>query len=397
MTVVSSPGTGPRRASPRRSATSLPVLLGLCLLLAGCGGGDSFFDGAGTPGPVATATPDPVVGEEPYIWVRVEGSADVFADGEMYRLVEEDIAASDLGYIVVGYEVEQQLGISRNDGCRIWYSSDGIEWQMLGYTGTSGKNWMHSVVAGGPGFVAAGETSLGEADAAVWTSQNGTIWTQSWTTPGDADQLVNAVAVGGPGFVAVGETYPGEAAVWISRDGESWEAVADDAFSGPGDLEMYDVIAAGPGLVAVGLEETADGYDGAVWTSRDGTGWSRVPDPDGIFGGPGSQQIHHVVVGGPGLVAVGVVDYAREVVWTSPDGLTWTREPPGSIVFRGPGGNFVAIAEGPGGPAAIWDNSIWLAVPCSASDDEIAAVDESAGGEIDTSGCGEARPGGDGG
>ncbi len=393
MTAMPSRTTNPLSDPARRSPVLPAVLLALALIAAGCGEGGGFFDGDGGSEPAITTEPNLVVAEEPYAWVRVAGSAGLFADGESYRLEQEDISASSLGYVVVGYEIEQypDTGVSRNDGCRIWYSADGFSWEMLGYTGTSGKNWMHSVVAGGQGFVAAGETSLGEADAAIWTSQTGTGWTQAWTTPGDFDQQVNAVAAGGPGFVAVGETYPGEAAVWISRDGTTWEQITDDAFRGAGDLEMYDVVAAGPGLVAVGLEETADGYDGVVWTSRDGRSWTRVEDPDGVFAGPGSQQIRHVVAGGPGLVAVGVEEYASEVVWTSPDGLTWTREPPGSIVFRGPNGAFTAIAVGPSGPAAFWDGSIWLALPCSASDDEIAALAGTAGGEIDDSACAAER------
>jgi hypothetical protein len=389
-----------RSRPSHRPEGSTALLLVLCVLLAGCGGSDSFFESTATTngstadGPIVAAfTPDPVVGDEPYIWFRVEGSTDVFADGETYRLTEEGIAAGDLGYVVVGYEVEEYPGPGtyRNAGCVVWFSSDGYEWARLGYSGRSGKNWMHSVVAGGPGFVAVGETSMGEADPAAWTSESGSSWSQSWTTSGGGDQQVHAIALGGPGFVAVGESYPGDAAVWVSRDGMSWDRVDDAAFSGPGALEMYDVVAGGPGLVAVGLEETADGYDGVVWTSRTGTDWSRVADPDGVFGGPGSQQIHAVVAGGPALVAFGIEEYALEVVWTSVDGITWTREPPGSIEFRGPGGNFVEIATGPAGPAAFWDGAIWLAVPCSASDDVVAATADSAGGEIDDSACTAAR------
>jgi len=372
------------------------LILVLAALLAGCG--DNWADtpwtaaSTTTVAPSTTAAVDPVVGAEPYIWIPVEGSASAFGGSGAYSVHAEGLAAGDLGYVAVGYEIEEygDTGTYHNTGCVVWFSSDGVDWARLGYTGQSGKNWMHAVLAGGPGFIAVGETSMGDADAAVWTSADGSQWTQSWTSPEDGDQEMRAVTAGGPGFVAVGQTYPEDvdAAVWVSSDGVSWDRVdGGGAFGGPGNQTMYDVVAGGPGLVAVGFEETPEGYDGAVWVSPDGTDWSRVADPEGVLGGPGSQVLEAVVAGGPGLVAFGVEEYADQVVWSSPDGMTWARETPGSIVSRGPGGDFVDIATGPSGPAAFWDGQIWLGVPCSAPDDLIASLADRAGGTADDSAC----------
>lgn len=298
------------------------VLLGLVALLAGCGDDSPFTTATtgstDTVAPGTTAAADPVVGVEPYVWVPVEGSADAFADGDGYSLYVEGLAAGDLGYVAVGYEIEQygETGTYRNTGCAVWFSGDGIGWTRLGYTGQSGKNWMHAVLVGGPGFIAVGETSMGDADAAVWTSADGSQWAQAWTRPKDGDENVRAVTAGGPGFVAVGETYSGDedAALWVSPDGLSWEPVYGRAFGGPGNQGIYDVAAGGPGLVAVGFEETSEGYDGVVWVSANGVDWSRVADPGGVLGGPGSQVLEDVFVGGPGLVVVGLEEYAYEVI-----------------------------------------------------------------------------------
>jgi len=211
----------------------------------------------------------------------------------------------------------------------------------------------------------------------------------SWTASADDDQEVHAIAAGGPGFVAVGHVYPDtkDAAVWVSPDGISWEAVGDQAaLGGPDNQTMNDVVAGGPGLVAVGEEETPDGYDGVVWVSENGRDWSRVADPDGVFGGPGWQDIRSVVTGGPGLVAVGSVEGADQV-WTSADGLTWVKEPSGAIEFRGPGGGFAHISTGPAGAATLWGGSVWLGVPCSASADMVASLAARAGGTADDSAC----------
>jgi hypothetical protein len=89
----------------------------------------------------------------------------------------------------------------------------------------------------------------------------------------------------------------------------------------------------------VGDEITNNESDAAVWTSVDGLTWTRVPHNEAVFGGPSNQSMLDVVVGGPGLIAVG---YAHDgvdrdaAVWTSPDGLTWTRVPHDEATFGGP-------------------------------------------------------------
>jgi len=66
------------------------------------------------------------------------------------------------------------------------------------------------------------------------------------------------------------------------------------------------VVVGGPGLVAVGHNAPGDGdVDAAVWESADGITWTRVAHDEAVFGGPDHQWMQAVVVGGPGLVAVG--------------------------------------------------------------------------------------------
>jgi hypothetical protein len=130
------------------------------------------------------------------------------------------------------------------------------------------------------------------------------------------------LAVGGPGLVAVGQ-MPGSgeehvAAVWTSVDGLTWSRVPHDeaVFGGEDASELRSVTVGGPGLVAVGLvhpvvDDVADGSivqqpaDAAVWTSVDGRNWSRVSHDEEVFGGEGDQVMSDVIVGGSGLLAVG--------------------------------------------------------------------------------------------
>ncbi len=247
----------------------------------------------------------------------------------------------------------------------------------LGGFGGAGVRGQHSfgVTVGGPGLVAVGATEgwVGVGDAAVWTSVDGITWSRvphdESVFGGANSQTMWDVTVGGPGLVAVG--WDGQdilntkvdidAAIWTSIDGDTWSRV-------PHDEEVFgaawinSVIVGGPGLVAVG---GTDGYftdgDAAVWTSVDGITWSRAPHDETVFGGEDSQVIIDVTVGGPGLVAVGRdggigpwdnnAD-TNAAVWTSVDGITWSRVPHDETVF-GTGGNPSMLGVTVGGPGLV--------------------------------------------
>ncbi|NNF52998.1 MAG: hypothetical protein HKN03_01005 [Acidimicrobiales bacterium] len=233
--------------------------------------------------------------------------------------------------------------------------------------GGEGEQGMSSVTVGGPGLVAVGWEN---GYAAVWTSADGLSWSQvahDEAVFGGRDTQMRSVSVGGPGLVAVGwedevldEDAEPSAAVWTSVDGSTWSRVPhdEDVF---GAALMTSVTAGGPGLVAVGM--TTPGGDGnaAVWTSDDGFNWTRVPHDETVFGGVDRQVIHDVTVGGPGLVAVGN-DGGRgwwdnnpgnnAAVWTSVDGFTWSRVSRDEPVFSD-GGNPVMLSVTAGGPGLV--------------------------------------------
>lgn len=71
---------------------------------------------------------------------------------------------------------------------------------------------------------------------------------------------------------------------------------------------LRDVLAVDDRLWAVGHDGSTGNWDGMIITSNDGEAWERVPDPDGIFGGPGNQEIHAITAGENGLLAVGSTD-----------------------------------------------------------------------------------------
>jgi hypothetical protein len=142
------------------------------------------------------------------------------------------------------------------------------------------------------------------------------------------DYLLHTVVAGGPGLIGAGEVRPagsefngglpvsgGVAAVWTSADGYSWDRVEHDetVFGAPGGALITDLVAAGPGFVAVGGVGEESGA--AVWVSNTGTDWERVTSP-----GFDDTMMYAVAAGDPGLVAVG-----NGAIWFSIDGIQWGR------------------------------------------------------------------------
>jgi hypothetical protein len=230
------------------------------------------------------------------------------------------------------------------------------------------------VIGAGPGLIAVGSSS---SSAAVWSSVDGATWSRVLDVDDGAgagdDRWMSAVVVGGPGQVDVGgerstgghpsgvpldDDRDDDAAVWTSVDGSVWTRVPHDeeVF---GLARMWTVVAGGPGLVAFGddLQQEVVGRGNAVgvWVSRDGLSWSRVLVDEAGFAG---ATVESVVAGGPGLVAVGHTgtdgDYVEGLpddnwdaaVWVSPDGMSWSRVPHDEAVFGGDG------------PVAIYDVTV---------------------------------------
>jgi hypothetical protein len=107
------------------------------------------------------------------------------------------------------------------------------------------------------------------------------------------------------------------------RAGPRWQrAVPADAGRG---FELHDVIAGGPGFIAVGggrpRREGADPR-ALIWLSEDGRQWQATP----LFGDAGSGVVEAITATPDGFVAVGSGCCPdRAAVWRSADGFVWER------------------------------------------------------------------------
>ena len=166
--------------------------------------------------------------------------------------------------------------------------------------------------------------------------------------------------------------------VMTSENGVSWVRLAeDDPALTLGAVLMHAVTEGGPGLVAVGAgcEAAECAVHPTVWTSVDGTSWTRTPEDPAIFGDGTTQRgaMYGVADTSHGLVAVGSIWYwtvddegievpvsIHPAAWISDDGITWERtwEGTGSVfdsvdifyddiamrsVVEGPDGLLVAV------------------------------------------------------
>ncbi|MBU1493615.1 MAG: hypothetical protein KJ956_06580 [Actinobacteria bacterium] len=196
------------------------------------------------------------------------------------------------------------------------------------------------------------------SDAGVWVSEDGSAWEEQSDLPfpGSFDEWAVAATTFGDDLVVVGSwresgteptqvqnmwTFPTDdldGAVWLGAGATGdWARIDDPDLGGDRDEEIVDVVAIGGVLVAVGSAQVVPDFgvmelpvfDGAAWTSTDGTDWARVEDPDGLFSGPGiSTAFDAAVTDGTTAWAFGVDQGGAGdelAVWTTGDGSDWQR------------------------------------------------------------------------
>lgn len=126
---------------------------------------------------------------------------------------------------------------------------------------------------------------------------------------------------------------------------DSWNRVGQDVTAPPQSLgELWDVSVVGERLIATGSFKVPDmRADGAIFTSNDGVTWSRVGEDDEALTVGVALLYGGVLEGGPGLVAFGggCVNpddkdepcHMLPTLWTSVEGSAWTRVPHDREVF----------------------------------------------------------------
>jgi len=210
-------------------------------------------------------------------------------------------ASGPRGYVITGTVAEPGGAYSRD----VWWSPDLVTWtKARDVNETGGSSHVLAVAAGPSGFVSAGAR---ENLPAVWTSPDGRTWT-AVSTPlpaGASAGVIQQVAVHGSHAVALGQQTTAHGVQPLAEQsddgGHTWQPVP---FTAPG-----------PGISFTALTATSGGYTAAaqfssagpataaaIWTSADGTSWTRSP-VSGLTGG-GSHAITAPATSGAPVTAI---------------------------------------------------------------------------------------------
>jgi hypothetical protein len=315
--------------------------------------GGGFLETTAGPKAAAWASPDGVR------WALVEG----FPAGD--ATLVRAIAVGTGGLVAVGA-----------DGARAaaWHSADGRTWQRSTSAALAGSEAELTAVLSTPtGFIAAGRAGgLGtETRATFWSSAGGIDWTREPDGPGAAAARVEALASRSGLWVAVGIAVKGTSitggAIWTSSDARTWRRVAspDPAF-GP----IHAVTAAPQGFVAVGTNVA--GTKAVVWSSPDGDAWRSAPDAAPLDNYDLQIEMRDVARVDDGYIAVGHLLFGTQfpsgVIWSSADGTTWTRAPDSAMFQQAKiaavtASNGRAVAVGTFGSPDFAIPTIWISPP----------------------------------
>ena len=307
------------------------VLIGLLGLVAAVGVPvlglviSRSYNSAANPAAQPTSSPSVIVEG----WQRVPDQPGVFGNADIEQLTSVMYRSGT--YLAVGSHAYEPA---------VWRATDPRHWTRLTRVeeGTSDRPAMiWSLAYDGGRYVAVGQES---DHAAVWTSVNGTTWRLSpraagtFGQPGEYSAMHSIVSFhhrwyAGGDFAAGGRTAQ-VATVWTSDDGTHWTRITPSTESSrvPGDRPTITAMhATSDMIVAVGSNNSlADGATTCgVWTSRDGSNWSAAHVTGGTLTPKGQPCVLDAVTTAHGVwLAVGAVSGDPQV-WTSPDGVSWSR------------------------------------------------------------------------
>jgi quercetin dioxygenase-like cupin family protein len=269
---------------------------------------------SGTVSPDRTEAAGIVAGEQgmvafgTHIWFSANGT-----DWTVVPIEDEGspptrgIALESGDYVLYGND------LYAGGAARVLFSEDGTNWDII----PTPVDFSAMVQLDSGQLVATG----GKASKPMtWTSTDGKAWTplsDDHLISQGRGVLVTTMVAGGPGLVAAGMNSDGEPTFWTSVDGRTFQETTSFPLAGPTAEDVsreqpsVQAIAVGQEwMVAVGNTGFSFGtVDPAIWVSRDGVVWEAVPVDliDRIV------SLDHVTYGGSTFVAVGSRN-ARTVV-----------------------------------------------------------------------------------
>lgn len=271
-----------------------------------------------------------------------------------------DVAAGPGGFYAVRDarvtgKLRKRLGPGRL--ALVLRSLDGLRWTPIGHIRTPG--YVRAARLAGSSAALAALITVRDGRTLVFRSADGVVWRSGGEVeprPGRTltDAAVTPTAIAVTGRQGAGETTGAYLAAFGGAGPVDLGRVPDAVHP---ERRIIEVAAHSSRAVAVG---SANGQ-AAVWTSSDGSTWSRGHALGDAFGGPGQQRLYDVIYGGKGWLAVGVSGNGRRrpLVVTSPDGQAW-RAVGGRVFGRRGGGeqSTYGITYGPRGYVVVGERVV---------------------------------------
>jgi hypothetical protein len=225
-----------------------------------------------------------------------------------------------IGATAVGFVAGRNASSKSEHYGVVMASADGSRWQPAGEIHLPGYGGLQRLAGSDRGLVA---VIGGDKKVLLARSEDGRAWQNGGEVATSSGRTVEGVAVTAGATIVAGREDDGQDTdgVLTVRDTLGQE-IPVDVSAIPGATQPDQTVTsvtAGPNLqVAVG----GTNGDGAIWTSPDGTRWTRANAAGEALARPGKQRLIGVTPGGAGWVAVGY-DAARPLVVTSSDGTNW--------------------------------------------------------------------------
>ena len=213
----------------------------------------------------------------------------------------------------------------------VWSSVDGRNWRLAADDDGWAKQYNHQALSHqGRLYVLGGNDGIRRRND-VWSSADGTNWSREtddagWAARGAERDGYQAVSHQGRLYVMGGRGNTRFNDVWSSADGTNWSRETDDA--GWAKRERHQALSHNGRLYVLGGVDNSFNYLNDVWSSADGTNWSRETD-DAEWAG----RINHQALSHNGrLYVLGGNDGSnrRNDVWSSADGKNWRPETAGA-------------------------------------------------------------------
>jgi hypothetical protein len=254
-------------------------------------------------------------------------------EGDTRFLEFRAVASGAAGFVAVGHQFGSEAGGIAE--AVSFTSSDGRAWRRAPEQASLHGRTLTDVVARpGGGWLAVGAEAGPTVFQGIntWTSGDGLIWTLVDAMPQVG--TVHGVTTVDGGFISWGTDCldvcgpPERAAIWRSKDGSTWVRLPSQPSLAHG--QVYDIIATPTGALAVGATfDVQAEATGVVWLSVDGVTWTKIALPGGA-----RHQSFEVTSIGARYVTVGERLGDAGVVWgtwTSADSTTWIRLPDGDV------------------------------------------------------------------